>query len=50
MTRWILHWQALPMRNRVGAAFCTVALVIIIIVLVLQVNDLVIDICKAATR
>ena len=48
MTRWIQHWQALPTRNRVGAALCMVALIIIIIILVFQINGLVADIYRAA--
>ena len=41
MNRWLKHWRSLPTRNRVGAALCLVALVVIIYVLVLQISDLV---------
>ena len=41
MNRWLKHWRSLPPRNRVGAALCLVALIVIIIVLVFQISDLV---------
>jgi hypothetical protein len=50
MTRWIQHWQALPVQNRIGAALCTVALVVIIVILVFQINGLVTDIYHAMPR
>ena len=47
MTRWIRHWQALPARNRIGAALCLAALIaVIIIALAFQISGLVDDIGK----
>lgn len=50
MTRWIQHWQSLPVQNRIGAAFCMVALVVIIVILVIQINGLVTDFYHALPR
>lgn len=50
MNRWIQHWQALPVQNRIGAAFCMAALVVIIVILVFQINGLVTDIYHAMPR
>lgn len=47
INRWIQHWQTLPTRNRIGAAFCLAALVVCIIALLYQIAGLVTD-CLAA--
>jgi hypothetical protein len=46
MSRWIKHWQSLPVRNRVGAAVCVVVLIAVIITLACQINELVADFRK----
>jgi hypothetical protein len=50
MTRWIQHWQTLPVQNRVGATLCTVALAVIIVILVFQINGLLTDLYHAMPR
>jgi hypothetical protein len=44
--RLVKHWQALPTRNRVGAALCAMALIICIIALAYQIGNIVADIHK----
>jgi len=46
--RCIKHWQALPKRNRVGAALCVAVLIACIASLVRQIGGLVADIRNAA--
>ncbi len=48
MTRLIRYWQALPVRNRIGAAVCMVALAVLIVILVFQISSLIADIRDAA--
>jgi hypothetical protein len=48
MTRWIKHWQALPARNRTGAALCLAALLVVIITLVFQIRNYVAGIRKTS--
>ena len=40
ISRWLKHWQALPLRNRIGSALCVAALVACVIALVLQIGAL----------
>lgn len=50
MNLWLKHWRSLPTRNRVGAALCLVALIVIIIVLVIQISDLVASLATQLRR
>lgn len=47
INRWIQHWQALPVKNRIGAALCIVALIACIIALACQIGGLASDIHTA---
>lgn len=47
MIRLIQHWRTLPKTNRIGAALCLVALIVILIALAYQISGLVTD-CLAA--
>jgi len=46
-SRWLKHWQSLPLRNRIGSALCVAALVACVIALVLQIGALFADDHKA---
>jgi hypothetical protein len=48
--RWLKHWRSLPRRNRVGAALCLVALIVILIVLMFQIGDLVASLATQLRR
>ena len=46
INRWRAHWQALPARNRAGAALCLVVLIILGFALAYQIRGLLADFCK----
>jgi hypothetical protein len=47
MTRFLKHWQSLPLRNRVGAATCLAVLIACTIALACQIGGLVADFQKS---